>query len=141
MGTLRSYCLPCTVGYFDPAGGDFSADLANDGCDCGLAHRSGVRMDNAATLTVISGMVIALFSFVVAILTWRSSATKEELNSLRQTIDLLQRENERLRKRLDDLDFENGALKEWAEALVCQVREMGGIPVRFDEKTRPRGLG
>jgi len=95
-------------------------------------------MDIAATLTVISGIVIALFSFLVAILTWRSSATKEELVSLRQTIEMLQRENDRLRKRLDELEFENGALKDWAEALVCQVRELGGKPARFEEKTRPR---
>jgi len=95
-------------------------------------------MDTAATLTIISGTVIALFSFIVALLTWRSSATKDELNSLRQTIEMLQRENDRLRNRLDDLDFENGALKKWAEALVCQVRELGGMPVGFEEKTRPR---
>jgi regulator of replication initiation timing len=93
---------------------------------------------DAAWLTAIGGIVLGLLSFMVAIGTQRSAASKQELESLRETITHLQVENSRLVKRLDDLEFENGALKDWAEALVCQVREMGGVPVRFEEKTRPR---
>lgn len=95
-------------------------------------------MDIAATLTAIGGIVIAIISFAVALFTQRSAASREELNSLRLTIETLQRENARLRDRLDDLEFENGNLKAWAEALVCQVKELGGMPARFEEKTRPR---
>ena len=93
---------------------------------------------DAAQITAIGAFVTGILGMIIAGATWRSSASKEELNSLRSTIDQLTRENERLRNRLDGLEFENGALKEWAEALVCQVQELGGKPVRFEEKTRPR---
>lgn len=38
-----------------------------------------------------------------------------------------------------ELKQENAAMKQWAEALTCQVKELGGVPVPFREpKTRPR---
>lgn len=96
---------------------------------------------DAAQLTAIGAFVTGILGMIIAGMTWRSSASKEELNSLRSTIVLLQTENKRLVERMDDLENERNALKDWAEALFCQVRELGGIPAKYEAKTRPRDWG
>lgn len=83
-------------------------------------------MDIAATLTAIGGIVIAIVSFAVALFTQRSAATREELNSLRLTIQTLQEQNTRLNTRVDKL-------QDWAQRLCDQVRELGGKPVRMED--------
>jgi predicted nuclease with TOPRIM domain len=94
---------------------------------------------DAATLMALSGLITGVLGIVIAGLTQHSAASKAELESLRSTIETLQEENERLTERLDKYVRENGALREWAEALVCQVEELGGKPARFKiEDTRPR---
>lgn len=54
-------------------------------------------------------------------------------------IDPLTSRVKTLEKEVSDLEAKNTALREWAEALTCQVKELGGVPVPFREpKTRPR---
>lgn len=90
-------------------------------------------MDIAATLTAIGGIVIAIISFSVALFTQRSAASKVEVDSLRSTIEHLTTQNTKLGERVDVLQRKNDKLREWAEALVCQVRDLGGIPVKMEE--------
>lgn len=60
-----------------------------------------------ALLTALSGAVLGVIGVVISALTARSAATKDEINSLRQTIIGLSQENERLRRRVQDLENEN----------------------------------
>ena len=92
-------------------------------------RKSGVIMDLAAVITAIT----AIGALFVSIFVQRSAATKQELDSLRQTIQSLQTENTRLRERMDDLENENRNLKDWAEKLCCQIRDAGLTPVRYKE--------
>lgn len=86
-------------------------------------------MDIAAVITAIT----SVGALAVAIFVQRSAASKEELNSLRQTLSLLTSENVRLRERMDDLEAENRNLKDWAEKLCCQIRDAGLVPVKYKE--------
>ena len=93
---------------------------------------------DAAQITAIGAFVTGILGMIIAGATWRSAASKEELNSLRSTIDQLAKENVRLRERMDEIETERDAVRDWAEKLCCQVREYGGTPAKYDEKTRPR---
>lgn len=96
-------------------------------------------IDTAATLAAITGIVTAIISLAVALFTQRSAATRDELNSLRETISHLQRENNRLSDRITTLEDERDAVRDWAERLVCQVRGAGLVPESYVEpKTEPR---
>ena len=64
-----------------------------------------------AIITAGVGIITALFGFVISILTYRSAATKTELESLRQTIELQRKEIDRYSKRLDDQENENKELR------------------------------
>jgi hypothetical protein len=52
------------------------------------------------------------------------SAKKDELDVLRGVIDSL---NERIQQ----LEDNNADLEDWAERLVCQVKEAGLLPAKF----------
>lgn len=86
-------------------------------------------MDIAAIITAIT----AIGALAVSVFVQRSAATKQELDSLRETIRTLTNENVRLRERMDELADENRNLKDWAEQLCCQVRDAGLTPVRYKE--------
>ncbi|HLE05660.1 MAG TPA: hypothetical protein VI729_13735 [Anaerolineales bacterium] len=96
-----------------------------------LTVEEGLRELDAAIITAIGALITGIIGIVIAALTAHSAATKAELESLRKTITLLQTENQRLRERLDDLEEENGVLRDWAERLVRQVRGLGGEPERL----------
>lgn len=45
-----------------------------------------------------------------------------------------------LRSEVDDLRNDNEDLKDWAERLVCQVKDAGMVPVSFIRKMRDKKL-
>lgn len=94
---------------------------------------------DANTLLVLGTFVTAIGGFLLAIITNRNAASKEELESLRKTIRTLQTENDRYGDRLDDLEQENKWLRDWVELLIHQVRGLGAVPVSAPEreKTKP----
>lgn len=64
-----------------------------------------------AIITAGVGIITALFGFVISILTYRSAATKTELESLRKTIELQREEIDRYSKRLGDQENDNKELR------------------------------
>ena len=64
-----------------------------------------------AIITACVGIITALFGFVISILTYRSAATKTELESLRKTIELQRKEIDRYAERLGDQENENKELR------------------------------
>jgi len=64
-----------------------------------------------AIITAGVGIITALFGFVISILTYRSAATKTELESLRKTIELQRKEIDRYAERLGDQENENKELR------------------------------
>jgi len=57
-----------------------------------------------ALLTAMSGAILGAIGIVISMMTARSAATKEEINSLRATILTLTAENDRLRRRVEELE-------------------------------------
>lgn len=98
---------------------------------------------DAGLLIALTGLITAMGAIATALFTNKSAATKMELESLRETIRLLQSENRRsieettrLQKRLADLECERqsnreriSTLEEQVQELEEQVRRMGGTPV------------
>lgn len=62
-----------------------------------------------ALLTALSGAVLGMIGVVISMMTAKSAATKDEINSLRATILTLTAENERLRRRVEELENQNVA--------------------------------
>lgn len=50
----------------------------------------------------------------------------------------LKTEIQRLGREVDQLKEENSDLRDWAERLVCQVKDLGGHPTAFEPKTEKR---
>jgi len=57
-----------------------------------------------AFLTAMSGAILGAIGIVISMMTAKSAATKEEINSLRATIITLTGENDRLRRRVEELE-------------------------------------
>lgn len=55
-----------------------------------------------------------------------------------QLIEPLENRIVKLEKKIKDLEQERDDLKDWAERLCCQVRDLGGTPVKFEEKARSK---
>ena len=72
-------------------------------------------MDGAAIITAIGGFIVA----VTAMYTAMSKAAESN------------RWIKKLEERIDELEDERDALKEWAERLVEQVVESGKMPVKM----------
>jgi len=64
-----------------------------------------------AVIFVAFGGLTGLAGLVTAISSARTSARKSELDSLRDTVETLQQENERLRSRITELEDENAELR------------------------------
>jgi hypothetical protein len=64
----------------------------------------------------------------------KSAAKKDEVDSLRGII-------QELKSYISDLEADKEDLQAWAERLVCQVREAGMTPAKFERRTQPRGKG
>ena len=77
-------------------------------------------MATEVTVALIMGALALLGTLV----TFLSSARKNELELLRGVIA-------ELRKRIEELEDTNEDLENWAERLVCQVKEAGLIPAKF----------
>lgn len=72
---------------------------------------------DATQLTALTGFITGVIGVIIAALTYRSAATKEELNSLRQTILALTQENKRLQERVQELEDENESLRKRIDTL------------------------
>jgi hypothetical protein len=64
-------------------------------------------------------------------------STAEANSTITETVmsllEPLRKRVEELELKVGDLQLENSSLKDWAEALVCQVKDLGGIPVEFKD--------
>jgi cell division protein FtsL len=77
-------------------------------------------MSTEATVAII----MAAGALIAAVVNIYQSASKNDLEILRGIIA-------ELRTEIEDLKAENGDLKDWAERLVCQVKENGLKPVEY----------
>ena len=94
--------------------------------------------------TIIAAAIASLLSLQAVRIQERrqKDATETEnaekvSNMAVKLIEPLENRIVKLEKKIKDLEQERDDLKDWAERLCCQVRDMGGTPVRFEEKTRP----
>jgi len=105
---------------------------------------------DASTITALGGLITGLLGIVIAGATARSSASKAELASLRDTINLLMAENVRLRKRIEELelgvDAKNDRIRELEDAneskdgkiaaMECEIKEWTGRLDRMGSRRR-----
>jgi FtsZ-binding cell division protein ZapB len=63
----------------------------------------------------------------------KADITKTITDTAMSLIQPLKAEIEDLKKEMKRLKTENASLKEWAEALCCQIKELGKEPVEFKE--------
>lgn len=63
----------------------------------------------------------------------KASADKDAADANEQIRSTVMSLIEPLNQKIDRLERENRSLKHWAEQLVCQVKERGGIPVPYVE--------
>ena len=94
-------------------------------------------------IIALLGGFVAIVGVIVSALTAKNSATKEELNGLRNTIKtlqdtilVLQNENERLRRRLTEVEATADAKDKIIDKLEGEIRELRTQVNR--RNTRPR---
>ena len=80
---------------------------------------------------VIVAIIMAAASLIGSGFVFFKGAKKDEVDALRSIITELRTYIDNLERDKEDLEF-------WAERLVCQVKEAGLEPVKFERKTRPR---
>lgn len=68
-------------------------------------------MQDLTVLLSALGGLTGVAALITAVASARGAARKTELNSLRKTVEALWQENERLRKRIVDLEDENAELR------------------------------
>jgi trehalose-6-phosphate synthase len=78
---------------------------------------------NISTEAVVA-LIMSGGALIGAVVTFVSSARKNEVSALSQIIN-------QLRTRVEELEAINEDLENWAERLCCQVREVGKEPVKF----------
>lgn len=90
-------------------------------------------------------IIVSSLALIGTIITFLKSANKDDLDVLRGIIEELKEDARCLKEKVDELEAENSDLKDWAERLVSQVKELGSDPVKFirhqrqfKDKTRPR---
>lgn len=91
----------------------------------------------ALSTEAIIALIVSGLALIGTIFTFIQAARKNDLDILRGIIS-------ELRDRIQELEDKNGDLEAWAEALCCQVKELGHDPVKFMRKdrnpTQPRKL-
>ena len=79
-------------------------------------------------------IIVAGLALLGTIVTFFMSARKNELDILRGII-------KELKDYVEELEIDKEDLETWAEALVCQAKDAGLMPVKFvraNRKTKPR---
>jgi hypothetical protein len=69
-------------------------------------------------------IAVAVLSLIGTVSGYFISARKSEVDALSTIID-------RLRERIEELELANSDLEDWAERLVNQVKDLGGVPERL----------
>jgi hypothetical protein len=69
-------------------------------------------------------IAVAVLSLIGTVSGYFISARKSEVDALSTII-------ERLRERIEELELANSDLEDWAERLVNQVKDLGGVPERL----------
>lgn len=64
----------------------------------------------------------------------KADITKVITDTAMSLIQPLKAELEDLKREVKRLKAENADLKDWAEALVCQIKELGKEPIAFKQK-------
>lgn len=78
-------------------------------------------------------IIVSSLALIGSIVTVATSAKKNEVEVLRVII-------QELKDRVNELEIDNRDLENWAERLVCQVKNVGLEPVKFI-KSDPRLKG
>jgi hypothetical protein len=83
---------------------------------------------NFSTEAVVA-LIMSGGALIAALVTYLSSAKRNEVSALSEIIS-------QLRRRVEDLETDNEDLENWAERLCCQVREIGKEPVKLIRKQK-----
>lgn len=83
---------------------------------------------------IIVAIIMAAASLIGSFFAYRKGAKKDEVDALRSIIT-------ELRTYIDGLERDKEDLECWAERLVCQIKEAGLVPAKFERKTRPTKPG
>lgn len=62
-----------------------------------------------------------------------ASALKDDAEATEQIRETVMHLIEPLNTRISKLERENRSLRHWAETLVCQVKDLGGVPAPYVE--------
>ena len=89
---------------------------------------------NTETIAVIISAIFGGSGFITAVLTWRQTAKKDELDALSKIIEAVQAENERLRTRLTAVEAELRVYKQYANNLARQLIDLGHSPDAFPKE-------
>jgi len=81
------------------------------------------------SVEVVITIITASLALIGSMVTIGTSAKKNDVEALRGII-------QSLKEQIDELEHNNEDLKDWAERLVCQVKEAGLEPVKFKRLTR-----
>jgi septal ring factor EnvC (AmiA/AmiB activator) len=77
-----------------------------------------------AYITAISGAIIGIIGIIISLFTARNSATRQEVDSLRSTIRALTEENDRLRRRIIELENDTAARDRKIDELEVKLDRM-----------------
>ena len=77
----------------------------------------------AAIITAIGSLILGMVGILISALTSHNAARKDELESLRATIESLQKENSRLQARLNQMDEEIAERESRITALESELRQ------------------
>lgn len=93
-------------------------------------------------IATIIGLISGVSGVMIALFTARSSVSKTELDSLRATIIGLQAENERLRKRLNDIECaaeaKDKTIHEQATEIETLRDQVDELRAQIDEMSKRR---
>ena len=89
---------------------------------------------NAEVLVAIGTIITALTTLSIGVLTHLSSAQKTALEGMQATIDNLQKENDRMARRIQALEDDKSAADECNEALEKDMRELRAQIVELQEQ-------
>jgi TPP-dependent trihydroxycyclohexane-1,2-dione (THcHDO) dehydratase len=93
-------------------------------------------MDNvtAAVIgSIFGGVAVALVNNVFQRRKIKAEATQIITDAANGVIKSLQEEVDRLKAEIRDLRRTERNLKRWAAHLVAQVKELGGVPIEYEE--------